>query len=106
MTPESNKILQLFEFRGKIARTELAELTGYSDRRCRRMIQELVTDELPTANGETIIFNRVHNVYELTNNPDKIDKEKHRLNSYIDDLAKRSRALNKAGVRGQTEMVL
>ena len=106
MTKEADKILTLFKFRRSISRTDLADLSGCSDRRCRKMIQELVTNELPTALGETIIFNRDFNVYELTNDLEKIKKEKHRLNSYIDDLAKRSRALNKAGVVGQMDLIL
>lgn len=106
MTKDSANILRLFSFRKRVTRKELSQLTGYSDRRCRRLIQELVTNELPNEQGETIIFNRDHNVYELTNDLAKIEKEKHRLNSYIDDLSKRSRALDKAGKKGQTEIVL
>ena len=106
MNREVDKILGLFNTYGSLKRKQIVKYTGWSDRKVRNIIKLARNEHLPSVRGETIVFNPSKFTYEYTNDNIKIQMYKNYLNSYIKELYADLQALDRAGIRGQTEMIL
>ena len=104
MNKEVNQIIGLFNTYGTLKRKQLVQYTGWSDRKVRNLIKLAMREFLPSNRGETIIYNPSTYKYEYTNNPQKIEMYKKYLRSYIEEFYADLRALDKAGIKGQTTL--